>query len=630
MTAAPTQFRIFRWRGIVPLLLAFAFIGVLYWLFMDTLVRRSVEKTGTAFVGARVELEEADVRLSEGVVMLRGLQVTNPRKPMTNLLEADQIVVNVRMAPLLEKKIIIDTVALRGLRFGTPRETSGAVERQEGPAAEVAEAVDAWVDRLPIPEFSMEGLGRVVDVAAVSADSLATLREARALAAAADSARSAWIGRVEQLDPRPTVDSAMALARRLEGQSVTSLGIAGARDAATSVRQTVAQLTSLDDRLASLQAGVDSSVRRARAGIGALADARAQDYAYARGLLRLPSLDAPTLGPGLFGRFAAGQLAPVLYWMGLAERYMPPGVERRLQSGPDRVRASGRTVLFPKRENLPKFLLQVAEASFALGGTGAAAGNYAAKLTDLTTAPALIGRPMTLEAGRTEGQVGPRTIRVGAILNRVGDIARDSVAGLVAGIGLPTVSLAPIGAELGLGRGTTELLLSRRGDSLDARMSWHATEVSWRRLGGAGPQDTAARTVVPDRPTAQGVASSLRGSAEQVAWRTLSRMNDVRIEARLTGSLRQPRIAVGTNVARALADGLREELGAELRRAETEVRARVDALVQERVNQAQTAVAGFETQARDRIATERARIDDAKRQLEARLRALTGIPGIGG
>jgi chorismate mutase len=84
-------------------------------------------------------------------------------------------------------------------------------------------------------------------------------------------------------------------------------------------------------------------------------------------------------------------------------------------------------------------------------------------------------------------------------------------------------------------------------------------------------------------------------------------------------------------VARALADGLRDQLGAELRAAEAQVRARVDALVSERVAQAQTAVSAFETQVRDRVAAERQRLDQAKRELEARVRALApGIPGIGG
>jgi uncharacterized protein (TIGR03545 family) len=628
--AAPPRVRLFRWRGIVPLLLFLALLGTGYWLFMDALVRRSVEKTGTAIVGARVELDDADIRLSEGVVMLRGLRVTNPRKPMTNLFQADQIVVNVRMAPLLEKKVIIDTVALRGLAFGTPRETSGAVEGAGGPAQEVGAAVDSWVEGLPIPSLSWEGLGQVVDVAAVSAESLTTLRQARALAGVADSARSRWVERIQQLDPRPQIDSAMALVRRLEGQSVRSLGLAGARDAAASARQTLSALTQLDEELKTLQAGVDSGLVSVRHGLTALADARRQDYAYARGLLKLPSLEAPSLGPALFGRFAAQQLAPVLYWLGLAEKYIPPGIEARLRRGSDRVRAAGTTVLFPKRARLPQFLLRVAEASLVIGGTGAAAGDYAATLTDLTSAPALVGRPTVLQAGRSAGQRGPEVVRVGAILNRVGAVARDSVGAFVSGLALPTVSLGPVGAQLRLGSGTTELVLQRRGDSLDARMGWQSTSVEWRRLGAdSSASDTTRQPTVPARVTPQSVGQSLQQSAADVAWRTLSGLRDVRIDARLVGSLQRPRLAVGSNVTRALADGLRNELGAEVRRAESEVRARVDALVQERVAEAEQAVAGFETQARERVAAERARLEQARRDVEARIRALTGIPGIG-
>ena len=630
---APPRVRIFRWKGIVPLLLFVVLVVALYLLFRNMLVARSVEHVGTAVVGARVDVASADVRLRDGVVALRGLQVTNPRKPMTNLFEADEIVVNVRMAPLLEKKVVIDTVALRGLRFGTARKTSGAVEQSsEAPASEVARTVDDWVAGLPIPSFSLEGLRQVVNVDAVSPDSLATLRQARALADRADSTRTAWLQRIQQLDPRPQIDSAVALAKRLEGQSVRSLGLTGARDAASSARQTLNGLSQLDNRLKGLQAGIDSSVANARQGLVGLAQARQQDYAYARGLLKLPSLDAPSLGPALFGRFAAQQVAPILYWLGLAERYMPPGVEKRLRAGPDRVRASGTTVRFPKREQLPTFLLRVAEASLEIGGTGAAAGNYAAKLTDLTSAPALVGQPTVLEAGRTGGRVGPETARIGAILNHVGATPKDSINAFVSGLSLPTINLSPLGAALNLGRGTTDLVLGRQGENMAARFTWQSDNVSWNKLGAdsATATDTTGGSAVPQRLSAQAVGQSLRRSAEDIAWRTVSGLKNVRIEAQLSGPLTHPRLAVGSNVASAIGAGLRAELGAQIQSAEADVRARVDALVQDRVNQAQQAVNAFQTQAQERVNAERARLDQAKKDLEARIRALTGIPGIGG
>ena len=99
---------LFRWRAIVPLMLLFVVGGLVIFLLLDTMVRRGIESSGSYLVGARVELESADVRLGDGSVRLRGLQVTNPDAPMTNLLEAEEIVIDIRKTPFLTKRMHID------------------------------------------------------------------------------------------------------------------------------------------------------------------------------------------------------------------------------------------------------------------------------------------------------------------------------------------------------------------------------------------------------------------------------------------------------------------------------------------------------------------------------------------
>jgi multidrug efflux pump subunit AcrA (membrane-fusion protein) len=86
---------------------------------------------------------------------------------------------------------------------------------------------------------------------------------------------------------------------------------------------------------------------------------------------------------------------------------------------------------------------------------------------------------------------------------------------------------------------------------------------------------------------------------------------------------------VGSNVARAIGDGLNAELGAQLRQTQAEVRARVDALVSEQTARARSAVEAFTTQAQERVAAERARLDQAKSDLQTRVRALAGGMPIG-
>ncbi len=600
--------RIFRWKAIVPLGVLLALVSVVSYLFLDLTVERSIEALGATIVGARVDLAEADVRLAEGAVYLRGLAVTNPDRPMTNLFEADEIVAKIRVPPLLERKIVIDTVAIRGLRFGTARATSGALERPSEASQEIRREVGSWRESLPLPEFALAGFGQAIDVGAVQAESLATMRAARGLVTQIDASKQSLEAEFATLDPRPQLDSARALVERLEGASLRSLGIGGTRSALTSLRNTLTQLAQLDDAVSRVEQTISAEVGRARDGLDRVLASRRDDYAYALGFLQLPSLEGPSLGPAIFGSAVTAQVAPYLYWLGVVDRYMPPGVRARLREGKDRARRAGTTVVFPRHEDLPTFLLEFAEATVAIGGSVAGAGDYALRFADLTSEPTLLGRPSTFALARTEGVVGPQTIRVTGMLNHVGAPVRDSAAVLLEGITLPNIELASIGARLVPGAGAMEIALTRVGDSLDARWRWTASAVVFERTEQASPDGDATSDLL---------------------WRVLSRVRRLELVTRLSGPLRSPRLSVQSNVADALAAGLRDELGAEVARAEAQVRARVDALVADDVGRARSAVTRLESEATGQVNDIRAEVARIREELEGRLRRLTGGLPIG-
>jgi len=74
---------------------------------------------------------------------------------------------------------------------------------------------------------------------------------------------------------------------------------------------------------------------------------------------------------------------------------------------------------------------------------------------------------------------------------------------------------------------------------------------------------------------------------------------------------------------------LREQLGEEVRKAEAQVRAKVNSLVDAEVAKARTKADEVKAQATQRVVEERAKLEAQKQALEARLRELTRIPGIG-
>ncbi|UCF40996.1 MAG: hypothetical protein JSW43_01250 [Gemmatimonadota bacterium] len=610
--------KLFRWRAIVPLGLVTGLLALAWWALLDRVVERVVEETGAYLVGARVDLESADVRLREGRVVLRGLEVTDPSAPMSNLFEAAEIVADVRLRPLLERKINVDTVVVRGVRFGTARDESGELEDPSPQSGLIAREVSAWADAVRVPPLSLEGLGRVVDAAAVDADSLRTLVEARALAARADEVRTTWDRALAGLDPRPRIDSAEALVRRLQNTDLRGLNVLGASRLVGDARATISELGTLGEGIDDLSRTGQASLADVRTQLAGLAAARQADYAYARGLLELPSLDAPDISPAIFGEAAIAWVRPVLYWLRLAEEYLPPGIDPRRFRGPKRPRRAGTTVTFPSAASGPRFLLEYGELGLELGGEGLAAGAYSARVTGLTSQPTLYGKPLELVARRAGAAVGPSDVAVRALLDHVSAPVVDSLDVSLGGIQLPSLDLEALGARLVLGEGATQLRLARSGDRLGARWSWRAPQATWVRLRGTASGDEAA-----------GAAQvGTRAWAEELLWRTVSELRDVRIDVELSGALREPSLSVRSNVGQAVASGLRRELGREVERVERETRARVDALVDEQVARARRGVADLETKYVDEIDGAREALAAVRQQLEREVQRLGGrLPG---
>ncbi|MEE8250660.1 MAG: hypothetical protein V3R24_02875, partial [Gemmatimonadales bacterium] len=134
------QLKFFRLKAAVPLSLLLA-LGALVWiLYLDVAVEHGIERLGSELVGAKVELGAARVSLARGEIVLRELAVTNPGRPLANLFEVDEIVADIAILPLLGKKLVVETVAVRGVRFDTDRETSGALE-QSGESGLIARQV---------------------------------------------------------------------------------------------------------------------------------------------------------------------------------------------------------------------------------------------------------------------------------------------------------------------------------------------------------------------------------------------------------------------------------------------------------------------------------------------------------
>jgi len=608
--------KIFRPSGLVVFAAFMLLVALGWWLYADRLVERGVEATGESIVGARVEVESADFQPLAGSIRLIGLQVANPDAPMSNLMEAGEVVVDLMLGPMLEKKVVVQDLVVTGVRFNTPRETSGALENPDPEAGALWRQVNSWADQIEIPEFSLESLTGAVRTEAISADSLRTVQFARETVTRVDSLRTAWEARIATLDPRPRIDSVRAVVARVEAFRPSPLNALQIPDLIRDARASLSGVTSLQQEVASL----DDEIR---AGIGSLgldaerlAELRAADLAYARGLLDIPSLDAPSISPALFGGTALTWLKPVMYWARTAERFIPPGLDPRNRPGPRRARAEGTTVEFPGRAEWPAFLVQQGEVGLEIGGTGIAAGAYTALVSNLSSAPSLVGAPVEIHVGRQEGVQGPRGLSLSAVLDHTTDVLRDSVALALDGVTLPEIEIGALGGRLNLGAGASTFAFRRIGDQIAARLDWSSPDLELIR---ATP---AAAT-----PPAIGSADWAR----EMLLSTIEGVGRVELGMALEGDLNNPSLSVTSNLAEAISQSLRRELGEQIEAAEARLREEVDSRIQPLVAEARSRVDAVRTEVADRVSAERAEIDELRARLEARVEELaSAVPGLPG
>ncbi len=597
--------KIIRWKAIGPLLLFLVVLAILVWLFAEPVARQTTEEAGTELLGTEVDVGRLDLLPRQASVDLGALQVADPFEPRRNLIEADRILLKLNPEALAEKKLVVERLALQGMRFGTPRKRPARPVKGGGFAPQALRAVRQWSEQFDVPILQLTPVDTIKSLV-LNPTQLSTVQEAQGLLARTDSTRQALETGFKALDVQGTVDSARALADRLAATDPKTLGLDGTRRAIESVQQTLDQLDQAKRQVTGLERNVKDGLRLLGSGVESLDEARKRDYAFARSLLKLPTFSAPDIGNAFFGKVSIERFQQALYWAELARHYMPPGLLPRQDPGPQRLRASGTTVGFPKERTWPSFLLQLGQLDFTIGG-GLLKGAYAATVQGLTSAPSLYGKPMVVSAKRDAPGSVIAGLDVGAIVDHRSAAVRDSVAARLRGVELPSFDIPGLPFRIAPGTGDAALTFLLRGDRLAGHWSIGSDRVAWA-LNSTGT----------------------RSDLEQVVWRVLSGLKQLDVTAQLAGTVKAPKLSVRSNLDDAIAQRLKAVVGEEVAKAEAMARAKVDSLVNAKVEPVKQRIAVLQAEASKQVADQQQQLDKAEADLQAELKRLTGglAPGI--
>ena len=374
--------RFIRWPGLIAFVVIMAVIVGGALLFANPLIKSGIERAGTAMVGARVDVGSVELSLSPAGLVIRDMDVTDADQPMQNAVSVERISFQFDLLKAFMGQLVIDEMDVSGMRFATPRQTSGAIERKPKPVKEKPQE-PSFVSR------QLQGLaGELPDSRELLAREPLLVDERKKNLDQDYSARkAAWEQMQQQLPDQGKIDE---YERRLK--AITDSNI-----------NSVAEFQEKKQALEQLQKDIRTDRNLMRESRDYLRESQSELGTQLDGLRRAPGEDRDRITEKysfdqgglanmsglLFGEQIQYYLEQALYWYARAEPYISSDDAEGKPARPERDR--GRFILFEEEDPTPVFLIRLANVSAHLP-----AGRVSATLRDVTHQQQVINRPTTL------------------------------------------------------------------------------------------------------------------------------------------------------------------------------------------------------------------------------------------
>lgn len=376
-----------RWQGL------FVFIGLslivtIFWLiFVDGIVKRSIESYGTKAVGAKVDLRSIDLRLFPLGLTLKGLAVTNPDKPMENIVEISRAALLLNPLQLLRRKVIVDEMSLAGIRMNTARKTSGAIKtpQRKEPQQASKKPSGVFCDSISLPAFDTLDVQKIL-----SEEKLESLELIQKLQNELQGENNNWQKRLQELPGKEKFDDYRSRIQKFKsGPGGFGGGLLGSVGNLSSLQKEIqADLDSLKNaqkQFDQIKAGLGGRIEQVAAAPLKDIDRLKQKYA-------LSSQGLDNLGKLVLGQKVCGGLQKAAEWYErvkfVLERSKPKS-DKEKETRPQR--GAGTFVRFKEKTPLPDFLIRRARASFTIE-----VGELSGKIDNITPDQDILGHPLTL------------------------------------------------------------------------------------------------------------------------------------------------------------------------------------------------------------------------------------------
>jgi len=569
-----------RWQGLVAFLGVTISICLIWALFVDPVIKRIIEKTGTKIVGARVELEKADLSLFPIGLTLFGLQVTDPDEPMKNAVEIGRIAGTVDSLQLLRRKIIVNEMSVEGVRLGTQRIRSGAISKK-------TEKGGKEKKKDSISGLSMVKLPDIQDI--LGKENLQTLQLVQSIRKDIEGGKELWTKNIAGLPGKEKIDGYRKRIEALKGAK-GSKDIGGIIGSAGEVQTLYKDIQADLELLQKSQKGLNGTLANFKDQIAKIEKAPQEDVRrlsekYGFSAHGLANMSRFFIEPGITAWVDRG-----LYWKARLEPLVERAGEKKGNAEVVKpLRAKGSDVRFKEKEPLPDFLIRVAKVSVSIP-----AGDFSGAIKNITPDQNVLGQPL-LFIFSGEKLPGVRSVRLDGAINRVSPGSpRDNINLHLEGYKLQAKSLS-------------------KDSSLPLSLEKGDVDLEVKALVAKGTVDATVSAKLQGARISAGGADAQSGFGKAVSS-ALSGVSNVGLQARITGPVDNYQVEISSNLDDILKNAVGSIIKDQVSQFENKLRAAISDKVSGPLQEAKGSLGGFE---------------GLEKEIESRISQLAGIQGGG-
>lgn len=396
---APKKKGPIRFEAIIPVALISALTFAYFSFYFDSHLKKLVEYVGTQANGAEVNVAGIRTSFIRGRFDLDRLQVTHVERPGFNSLEIGNIHFSFLWDALLRAKFVVEESSINSIQLMSKRSSPGRILPPAPAKPSKIEALQAQVMNQVKNKYGGNVLGDVVALleGGDPKEQLEKIRgelksEARLKVMVADvnTKKEFWDGKVKELSDTSKLKEIETQIAQVRGEKNFLKQAEGVKKLSDLLKAVQKQAKEIEKSSKQLQ----SEVKAVTAYPKEIESLVKEDINALKDRFQIPQIDFKDMAMHLFAGEFADKIAQARKYQAVADQYLPEKKQKDEVIPPKR--SDGKSYQFPITTGYPLFWLKKAAIS-SKGNADSYSGNVSGELTNVTTHPKQINKPVVLD-----------------------------------------------------------------------------------------------------------------------------------------------------------------------------------------------------------------------------------------